>query len=561
MSQFLVFTLMSFLALTALSSELDSVQYLGVGYNLLYGNPDGDLYDSSDSGINFDRRIFEFSYEEGKLTDDNLYYVPDEVIASNGESCSSVTSVFYSPSSYQEKLNKDVGIDGSSEHCGLLGYQFMMSDRMSLVETQTVQDRRVLKEYRNVCNKGTARYQSELADIDSYKLNIEFVNDVCALPARYAETQYVDFIDKWGTDVIVEVDVGQKTLERYSASQTDIVHCALSSIIKNATTHGGPYNGYSSSVRVNMDNYDVDLCPSEKWELEENIVLGAESNAEPISLKLLCISSVFENVYWSSFDEYVINGTCRSGDISDLESKRANIKDALAVYPALKSANKAPVTTVEIPVTWPFGTYTIPMTDTTPNGCPAAHFYWKIGSRFHDTENSLSSNDWSDPLHLIGPYKRNNMQQNFCSKGVEEEDSYNWKFEAGQYCIFKKGVACPSGFDEGWMFWNDEDTLNSNSVNGELPEGVYNKDTKIYYCSRNDGFASNPITLPTDDPFFLLKSSHMCQEVYGMNVAEEWFHWDNDGEWFNSDYYDGSYPYNTGRGEDFTLHYCYYKKQ
>ena len=87
-----------------------------------------------------------------------------------------------------------------------------------------------------------------------------------------------------------------------------------------------------------MEKYDIDTCSTITWEAEETIQLGGNSNSEPISLKLVCISSAFEDIYWSSFDEYVANGTCRAGDIDDLPSKYINIADALRAYPALKTA-------------------------------------------------------------------------------------------------------------------------------------------------------------------------------------------------------------------------------
>ena len=74
-------------------------------------------------------------------------------------------------------------------------------------------------------------------------------------------------------------------------------------------------------------------------------------------------------------------------------------------------------------------------------------------------------------------------------------------------CIY---LILSPGFDEGAIFWND---ANSRVVRGELPEGDYTTDTKIYYCCREDGFASNSIYLPTENPFYLLKKSHQCQKV------------------------------------------------
>ena len=38
----------------------------------------------------------------------------------------------------------------------------------------------------------------------------------------------------------------------------------------------------------------------------------------------------------------------------------------------------------------------------------------------------------------------------------------------------------------GYLHWDDEDRRNANKRSGTLPDGVYNRNTKIYFCCRND---------------------------------------------------------------------------
>ena len=105
---------------------------------------------------------------------------------------------------------------------------------------------------------------------------------------------------------------------------------------------------------------------------------------------------------------------------------------------------RPPDPVVQSAITWPVGTYSLPMTKGL-SGCPNSAFFWKTGRRYQDTQDLRPRNDWSDPCHLLGPYSRNNMQQNFCSKTestISENDVLEW--DAGEYCIFKKGD-CPAG--------------------------------------------------------------------------------------------------------------------
>ena len=114
------------------------------------------------------------------------------------------------------------------------------------------------------------------------------------------------------------------------------------------------------------------------------------------------------------------------------------------------------------------------------------------------------------------------------------------------------------GMSSGSVFWDDENDNNDNSVNGTVPSGVYDEDTLIHYCCMTNGDTSDPITLPSNRPFYLFPYDSSCQEVEGMNVSEEWFEWDDDED-TRSGNSTGSHPrrrsYGYGAQE---LQYCYY---
>ena len=53
-----------------------------------------------------------------------------------------------------------------------------------------------------------------------------------------------------------------------------------------------------------------------------------------------------------------------------------------------------------------------------------------------------------------------------------------------------------------------------NSREGVLPEGLFNEDTKIFFCCSTTGSASQEITLPNKAPFLLFAyDSILCQKV------------------------------------------------
>ena len=114
--------------------------------------------------------------------------------------------------------------------------------------------------------------------------------------------------------------------------------------------------------------------------------------------------------------------------------------------------------------------------------------------------------------------------------------------------------------ESGFIKWDDEDSNNRNLFSGQLPDGSYGKDTKIEYCCRVDGNATNPINLPTDSPFVLLKANtHLCQKVNGMQVRSEFFRWDTED---NNPTSNKTGPVNAELNErkDVKVYYCYYYK-
>lgn len=91
----------------------------------------------------------------------------------------------------------------------------------------------------------------------------------------------------------------------------------------------------------------------------------------------------------------------------------------------------------------------------------------------------------------------------------------------GKYCIYKKGPQCPYGLESGFVIWDDENKDNQDTAGGDLPEGVYGEDTKIFFCCSTTGDWEDPIKLPTDKPFYLFAfESNKCQKVkIGSHVA------------------------------------------
>jgi hypothetical protein len=74
------------------------------------------------------------------------------------------------------------------------------------------------------------------------------------------------------------------------------------------------------------------------------------------------------------------------------------------------------------------------------------------------------------------------------------------------------------GFQVGYIGMDDLNGLEfMQTVNGSVPDGMYDKDTGFFFCCRFDGDIETPIILPKEEPFVLFKAngSTDCQSVRG----------------------------------------------
>lgn len=114
---------------------------------------------------------------------------------------------------------------------------------------------------------------------------------------------------------------------------------------------------------------------------------------------------------------------------------------------------------------------------------------------------------------------------------------------------------------QGHVKWDDDDNfLHLSDKGGVLPDGVFGDDTQLYFCCRTDGNKTEPVSLPTDQPFFLLAyGSPQCQQVKWALATSEWIHFDvQDSLGINDQ--GGTYPYGAGINGH-TIHYCHYQSK
>ena len=153
------------------------------------------------------------------------------------------------------------------------------------------------------------------------------------------------------------------------------------------------------------------------------------------------------------------------------------------------------------------------------------------------------------------------MKWGFCVKVSNGRNNINYQWPRGKYCILRSGNHCPTGFNHGEIYWDDEDRNNGNRHRGTMPDGVYNSNTRMFFCCRNDGSTSTPIILPINRPFILMPTQHgrVCQAVFKMRVSHQFFRWDDEDS-RNRDSKSGVYPLDEGGSKNHKLYFCVYQR-
>ncbi|WAR05806.1 hypothetical protein MAR_021175 [Mya arenaria] len=659
-----IFCACAWIAVSQAATLPEALHYIGVGYNMLKGNPDGDFWarGGDDPGLLSTRKVLSLSSN----TD-----VPAEIVYEHHDQCRQAHefAFFYDPQSYQNKLMERVQSSGTNNDA-LKAVAFTQSagkmQNKSLlpgfkaVEQQTRRDFYVFQDDQTTCTSGAARYKLSLAQGSHYRLTDEFAAAVCSLPLQYNPQAYKAFLDTWGTHVTSAVETGSKVIKRYVSPVKTFVESVMVNSSRDVSI-GGAYMNHASSLVVDVPAFRYrQQYRNVVGVLEDTLSLGSEANPEPIGYSMVVISDMLDSSHWQSIDDLKNRGLCPPSTEAALTYFRTNLEKAIneyagalgAVPPICKCLMNTwdpanfiipvkPVSTIAaklqldngdddcknnnddmegydyflatplaIPVTWPQGTYSFAKPK---SGCPAGDFTWYEGWRLQDTETQSPDNAWSVNNHFAGKLAAGEMQLEFCTKGEAEPTDFDRNWPAGDYCIFKYG-ACPAaqvaftmgesinsdlmvtiatsnthhdiminGFDEGYVLWDDEDSMNRNDWQGVLPDGTYDEDTLQRYCcrcscnfcvdvifpnSRSDGMPTEAIVLPTDKPFYLFQYTRdVCQKVANMHVAEEWLRWDDEDFKTPSDSKIGAvHPemqfWNEATGASGSeIYYCYYSPQ
>lgn len=521
--------------------------YVGIGYNLLTANPEGgeQSQGGADPGLLLTRQVLDVSD-------------PRAVQQQHRHNCviQRTVSMFYGARTYQQKLQADVNV--GDDAAGLANFAFTLSPRFTDTQNETALTRRVFRDEQTVCNLGNARFAEELAEWLNISITDNFAAAACRLPEVYSRDIYMDFLDDWGTHMTTEVDLGTRVIQRSETSMSEFVHLVERTSGEDLRV-GGSYLGFGASLEVNFPSFTArDVADLTFGNYVATLRLGSQAKPEPISIKIVSIDHALDARYWWRLPEMTAHGLCNA--TFDPNVTATNLRRALSDYAAYKMALEVTDPPLRIPLSWPRGTYGLMKA---VSGCPThGGVTWLEGWRYEDTEDPFTQNEISSPIHLAGIWVTDgNLRLEFCIKGTDQVSEWDVDWPAGDYCILKYKT-CPAGFKDGFIQFNDQDIFTNNKAGGTLPDGVYDGNTKIFFCCRNDASptVTQPLYLPPSIPFFLVRYSGGCPFVHNMAVREETVWWDEaiNTVFSPSPRQGGAHPFDDGDSSNHRLHFCYY---
>ncbi|XP_032219855.1 uncharacterized protein LOC5519144 isoform X2 [Nematostella vectensis] len=297
--------------------SLGALPFIGAGYNILSGNPEGEQTAQIDPGLMPKRRVLQLHFRHNKTSVDGKFLIADEVAFDYRRSCVDVTetSIITGTEGYQTKLAAQINITGTANHV-LADFAFSQSQRFKIIHRKTIIDHEVLYEEKTTCSLGRVRY---LLGRASTPLTQAFTDAVCRLPQLYSAIDYVTFIDKWGTHIVIGLQVGKQQIKRYKTTRREFARFSL----ENAEV----VSAKNLSAYFTEDMRETDFNSS------SNVLFtSGGSDVKLIGLSIVSIDIGLDIRFHSFF---------RSGcglSKEALKTRQVHLQKSLRDYPALKQA-------------------------------------------------------------------------------------------------------------------------------------------------------------------------------------------------------------------------------
>ncbi|XP_028517565.1 uncharacterized protein LOC114575943 [Exaiptasia diaphana] len=95
---------------------------------------------------------------------------------------------------------------------------------------ETITNKKIYSEERETCLYGDATYSWSQLQRGNFYVTDAFVAGVCNLPDEYDEAKYREFVNLYGTHVVIKSDLGTKTIKVFEATTAEFTEFALEQV-------------------------------------------------------------------------------------------------------------------------------------------------------------------------------------------------------------------------------------------------------------------------------------------------------------------------------------------
>jgi len=331
--------------------KFPNIRYLGMGYNLLKGNPDDNWNDPG-----FRLAVLQFEWDQGRMSSDGRYEIPDHIQAMQVKSCGyeSVVESIAGADSLTESLSVDVSVDASVGF-GMWSARFSASTSYQKVNEKSFKQKRKFTTAKAKCIEYVVTADYLYSPI---KVTESFIAAVKALPVlkgQHDQSQkvaYHRFIETFGTHITVRLTMGAKMVMRseftersWNSMESEGIKVGVAvqaSFAKVASVGASAETEYARDQREKMESkresytasYQGSHPPTNgRW---ETWAQAAGDTPAPISYKLLPIIYLLQEKYLGILTQ-------------DLQPRRKLLRNAFKSYCNSLKGCKAPAPDPIIP--------------------------------------------------------------------------------------------------------------------------------------------------------------------------------------------------------------------
>ncbi|XP_055354162.1 uncharacterized protein LOC129599847 [Paramacrobiotus metropolitanus] len=512
-------------------SLLDVAMYVGTGYDLLHGSPDGASLTTGgmDPGLKVAKTVLHQTKQpEGCIEEANCVQFDtsftDQVFSSDIDF-----------RSYQESHDSSWNIEGE------VGFWiFKARGRASKTANELVDEfqkyENIVLNVRNLTNYGEIAYRYH----EHLRLSNNFMAAVCQLPSDYEEGPYLSFIKEWGTHVVISAKMGKRVTSRKIITKSEYTKTVMENFTSSdsGSLNLGVFASASMSSSLNSRMIDTVMSATNN-SYTSHLIIGSEERPAPITFALRKMDYFLDMRYLRNSAQFI--GRCPLLD--DNRNQTIRVKQIMAKaiedYPKLSNINPDELAEVNrtFEPSWPKGQYSLLVPDRFR--CPKD---WASGYRNltlymprHHAASHAPGGYMENPYGWVGLMSSGYgfcsiWMASFCTKRTERAQNGGPAYwQRGSYCVFRKGGTCPSSFPGvGNMSVSYKVHVTgvitatqpfSHKTSGNTPDGTFTTaSTHLNFCCRDDGPTNTPLYLPSDSPFTLLPIGKVCQEVSGMTA-------------------------------------------